>query len=692
MTKSNRLIHEKSPYLLQHANNPVDWYPWSEEAFDRAEKEDKLVFLSIGYATCHWCHVMERESFEDENVAEFLNSHFIPIKLDREERPDIDKIYMDAIQAMGTQGGWPLNIFLTPDKKPLTGGTYFPPVRKFGMKSFLEVLTMVAGYWQNRREEMEKAAEDLAQYLIHGDENTPVVNRSNYPDDSCFDKTFEMFKHYFDEEYFGFKTNNQNKFPPSMGLSYLLTYSHWKKDDTALSMVEKTLRAMMGGGIYDQVGGGLSRYSTDYRWLVPHFEKMLYDNALLLKTLVETWQVTGNNYFRECAQDIINYIERDLLVEGAGISCAEDADSEGVEGKFYVYTYEELEELLGSDFAPLVEFWNIKRNGNFEGNNILNEDFTQDRDKLIQKLGGRNFLAVLKSARERIFRYRSQRVRPLRDDKIIVSWNALYIQALALAGAAFSDKSYIQKSIRTFEFIESKCKRDDGGYFRRYREGEVKYSGNLVDYSGMGIAAIEIFKVTQDIKYYKRACEIADKMISLFLSKDELVFYETEESPDLIRRSINGYDGVEPSGNSQAGKLLLDLIQYGYRVDELDKILDSIFSYFNTGMTDTGISYPYMLRTLLEREKLSGELVLVEGIESNEKKMEEMILKSYLPGKVFLKASKEDYLDKSKIFPLIDNREPMDKTHFYVCKNRSCRLPITELGDVHKFCISPELF
>ncbi|MCE9499516.1 MAG: DUF255 domain-containing protein, partial [Leptospira sp.] len=332
--KANRLINEKSPYLLQHAHNPVDWFPWGEEAFNKSRSEDKLILLSIGYATCHWCHVMERESFEDENTAKFMNSYFVSIKVDREERPDIDKIYMDALHATGQQGGWPLNIFLTPDKRPIAGGTYFPPVQRYGRKSFVEVLSILNDSWVNKRDEILRSADELTNYLKS---ESLKKEDSGLPDVSVFDSAFKMYDRFYDETFAGFKTNMVNKFPPSMGLSYLLIYYNFTKNERALSMVEQTLQAMKKGGIYDQIGGGLSRYSTDQMWLVPHFEKMLYDNSLFLISLSECYKITGNDFYKNAVYDTLNYISRDMQLASGGIASAEDADSEGEEGKFYVF-------------------------------------------------------------------------------------------------------------------------------------------------------------------------------------------------------------------------------------------------------------------------------------------------------------------------------------------------------------------
>lgn len=689
----NHLIHEKSPYLLQHAYNPVEWFPWGNSAFEKAKSEDKLVFLSIGYATCHWCHVMERESFEDEKVAEFMNQFFVSVKLDREERPDIDRIYMEAIQAMGTPGGWPLNIFLTPDRKPLTGGTYFPPVRKFGMKSFLEVLVMVDGLWRSKRKEMLQAADDVHKFLLHGDIHSTPERIKKFPSEEALMNAGTIFQHYYDEIYYGFKTNNQNKFPPSMGISFLLAYYRYNNDPIILNIAEKTLQAMKRGGIYDQIGGGISRYSTDHQWLVPHFEKMLYDNSLFLISLVEAWQLTKNSFYKDSALDIINYVERDLRIEEGGISCAEDADSEGEEGKFYIFSYEELRNELGSDFPVMERFWNIKKGGNFDGKNILHENIQIDSPEWIHQMGVDNFKEIYNRSRYRLLEYRSQRVRPLRDDKVLVSWNCLYIQALALAGIAFSDESLIQKSILTFQFLEKKCMDKRENLFRRYRDGEAKYSGQLVDYSGMGLASLSLWNATQDISFFHKACNYAETTLEKFYSQEDRVFYDTEKNPELIRRSIDGYDSVEPSGNSQAAKLFFTLSQFGYKSDEFRAITEGIFSYFNKELMDSGISHSYMLRTFLEYRFLSGELVLTQSNPSAKfEEIRTMIHQAFLPGKIFITMNHSNSKERKDNIEILKERETKDHPMLYICKNQTCKLPLLDLTEVQNFCISPETF
>jgi uncharacterized protein YyaL (SSP411 family) len=677
---SNRLIHEKSPYLLQHANNPVDWYPWGNEAFEKAKAEDKVIFLSIGYATCHWCHVMERESFEDEATAKIMNDLFICIKMDREERPDIDRIYMDAIHAMNQQGGWPLNLFLTPDLKPFTGGTYFPPVRRYGMKSFSEVLLTVNTFWSERKLEMLQVAEELTQ-VINGSSNKSEF-AGELPSNNIFHYAYKQFESHFDNKFYGFKTNSQNKFPPSMGLSFLMTYYKWSKNDRALEIAELTLQAMKRGGIYDQLGGGLSRYSTDHEWMVPHFEKMLYDNSLFLNALVEAWQITKKDFYKDSAIDLIQYIERDLRTSEGGISCAEDADSENEEGKFYIWSYSELKSILGENFEKIAKFWNITKTGNFEHKNIFHESIQEDRNSIINSLGGESFLNTLGNSKKILLEERSKRIRPLRDDKILMSWNCLYIQALTLAGASFQNAEYISLAEKTFHFVTEKLT-DSDGIYRRYRDSERKYRGTLTDYAEYGLSAMKLFSITQNIDYIEKSIHVAQMILAKF-STSFGPFYETEsDQENLIRRNIDGYDGVEPSGNSATTRFFLSLLGIGQMHEILSKSVEGIFSFFNNEISRQGLSFPYMLRSYLEFKELSEEWVIVypDG-DKNTTRIKEVLNKSFLPGRHFVLINSKDYSKSLQLIPILEGRSPSQDIDIYFCKNRTCDLPSHNIDSI----------
>jgi len=489
---TNRLIDQKSPYLLQHAHNPVDWFPWSQEAFDKARREQKLILVSIGYATCHWCHVMERESFEDRETADYLNRNFVAIKVDREERPDIDQVFMDALHALGEQGGWPLNMFATPDGRPFTGGTYFPPKPMYGRQSFRQVLESLQFYWQEEKEKIHDTAEQLTTYLRRAPAPQPLDEP--LPQWDCVENTVQAYRQVFDQEDGGFALQRPNKFPPSMGLQLLLRYHLRTGNPSDLYMVELTLERMRNGGIYDQVGGGLCRYSTDYRWLVPHFEKMLYDNALFAQVALECFQVTKNPFHKEIAEDIFHYIKRDMLAEDGGFCSAEDADSEGHEGLFYLWSPDEFKKTVPKDYSDiLANYWNVTHEGNFEGKNILN--VSQPSNAFSEQLGldENEWQSIIIKARRKLLDVRAQRIRPLKDDKVLVSWNALMISSFAQAARILDHDEYGITATNALAFIEENLITEDGRLLRRYRDGDANFPAYLSDYAQLGLACLDIY-------------------------------------------------------------------------------------------------------------------------------------------------------------------------------------------------------
>lgn len=673
-SKPNRLINEKSPYLLQHAYNPVDWYPWGEEPFLKAQKEDKIVLLSIGYATCHWCHVMERESFEDDNTAAILNRDFVCIKVDREERPDIDKIYMDALHAMDQQGGWPLNLFLTPNKKPVAGGTYFPPVAKYGRKSFIEVLGILKDVWNTRKQELIESSEAIALHLQK--EDFSANKDLTLPSDSAFTNAFQMYARFFDETFYGFKTNMVNKFPPSMGLSFLLFYSKIFKEQKALFMAEKTLLAMKKGGIYDQIGGGISRYATDQKWLVPHFEKMLYDNSLFIQSLTECYLVTRNLFYKESVYDIVNYIRRDMTLEEGGIACAEDADSEGEEGKFYIWSLEEFRSICLEDSEILEKFWDISEEGNFEGHNILNEVFERNFEKE-NNLNPKEFKLLLEKNKKKLLEYRSKRIRPLRDDKVLTSWNCLYMKSLVSASIAFQEKSFTDDAIRIYEFIQNKLFNENGRLLRRYRNGEARFFAYLTDYAEFALASIYLYRVTYDVKYIQIAKNITEETIRLFLSTSG-VFYDTgSDGEELIRRSIDGYDGVEPSGNSSMAHVLNFLSSLGIETTRYEEIANSIFRFFSEELSSRAISYPSMLSAYLYKTSSPKQIVvLADSDNSDKKEVLKYLETNYLPDTILVSVNKDQLLESEEILPILKGKNSDKPIAIFICKNQTCDLPI----------------
>ncbi|MBF0236340.1 MAG: thioredoxin domain-containing protein [SAR324 cluster bacterium] len=582
---SNRLIHEKSPYLLQHSHNPVDWFPWGPEAFDKARLEQKPLLISIGYATCHWCHVMERESFENPQVAQFMNEHFVAIKVDREERPDVDKIYMDALHAFQQQGGWPLNMFATSEGMPFTGGTYFPPKDSYGRKSFLSVLEYIHQIWSNDRDQIYQSAQSITAFLQQNAQlkSTPLQDAEEIPE-----KTFKTFLRAFDREDGGFQFQANNKFPPSMGLMTLLRYHQRTHHPDALEMVETTLHKMLAGGIYDQLGGGLSRYSTDYQWMVPHFEKMLYDNALFVWSLLETWQVTRHDSYRERAEDVLTYIERDMRSPEGAFYSAEDADSEGVEGKFYVWSQQEFRNLLGAELSPQAEaWWGITPQGNFEHQlNIPHRPVPEEA--MLQKFSiSRDTLREnMRKARAVLLESRSRRPRPLLDDKILVSWNGLMISAFARASRIFENENYAQIARQAAEFIFSNMFDTEGRLLRRHREGEGRFHAYLCDHTHLAMACLDLYETTYESQWVFRAKALMDQVNTLFRN-EEGPYYDTgHDAETVICRSMEGYDGVEPSGNSMAALVFLKLHYLGfegtYREDSL-RILEGFQQHLHQG-------------------------------------------------------------------------------------------------------------
>ncbi|RHX80864.1 thioredoxin domain-containing protein [Leptospira yasudae] len=678
----NRLSKEKSPYLQQHANNPVDWFPWGEEALTKARDQDKLIFLSIGYATCHWCHVMERESFENQTIADYLNAHYVSIKVDREERPDIDRIYMDALHAMDQQGGWPLNIFLTPDGKPITGGTYFPPEPRYGRKSFLEVLNVIQQVWSEKRQELIKASSELSDYLKEsGEGRAAEKTEGDLPPENCFDTGFSLYESYYDAQFGGFKTNHVNKFPPSMGLSFLLRYYHSSGNPRALEMAENTLLAMKQGGIYDQVGGGLCRYSTDHHWLVPHFEKMLYDNSLFLETLVEASQVSKKIPAGSFALDVISYLHRDMRMAGGGICSAEDADSEGEEGLFYIWDLAEFREVCGEDSPLLEKYWNVTEKGNFEGKNILHEryraataDLTEDELKRID--------SVLESGRKKLLERRSKRVRPLRDDKILTSWNGLYIKALVKAGATFGNEEFLRLAEETYSFLEKNLIDRNGRILRRHRDGESGILGYSNDYAEMIAASIALFEAGRGVRYLKNAKLWMEEAIRLFRSSSGVFFDTGNDGEVLLRRSVDGYDGVEPSANSSLAYSLVKLSALGVDADRYREIAESIFHYFTKELSSYALSYPYLLSAYWTYKHRSQEIVLIRKNAGAGKELLAAIQKTFLPNAVVAVVNEDELEEARKLSSLFEARDSGGDALVYVCENFSCKLPVRDVAEL----------
>ena len=562
-SRPNRLIREKSPYLLQHAYNPVDWYPWGPEAIETARREHKPIFLSIGYSTCHWCHVMERESFEDPAIARWLNQSFVPIKVDREEHPDVDHLYMNAVTLLTGQGGWPLNVFLTPELKPFFGGTYFPPTPRWNLPGMNELLPAVAEAWKSRREELLTSAEHLTTSLsasaLSGTAVAPVTLE-------LLEAAVRHAAGAFDAERGGF--GEAPKFPRSHELSFLLTYGSRTGSAQALAMVRTTLDQMARGGIHDQIGGGFHRYSTDARWLVPHFEKMLYDQALLARTYAESYRMTKDPEDAMVARDILEYVLQELRDPLGGFYSAEDADSEGVEGKFYVWTEQEILDVVGPAEGALVNaYYGVTAEGNFsdpahgaesaQGANILHVRESLEAFAARHGLKADEWARRLAAARQRLLEARARRVRPHRDDKILTSWNGLMIASFAYGASTLNEPRYAAAARSAAEFILAHLVRD-GTVLRRYRDGEAAYPGTLEDYAFFSYGLLELYEADFDPRWLADAKRLAERMIDRFWDSERGgCFLRGNDEPPLIVRTKEINDGATPSGNSIAALVLL---------------------------------------------------------------------------------------------------------------------------------------
>jgi len=681
---SNKLIHEKSPYLLQHAHNPVNWYPWGKAAFEKAKSEDKLLLVSIGYATCHWCHVMERESFEDPELAGFLNAHFVPVKVDREERPDVDKIHMDALHALGQQGGWPLNMFVTPEGKPVTGGTYFPPQPMYGRKSFRELLETLASIWKNEREKIFTTADQLTAHL----QQKAVPTADGHPELNweAEEQTVTQFRESYDSQHGGFKQQQQNKFPPSMGLMLLLRHYKRTGDAHSLEMVEKTLQKMFAGGIYDQLGGGLSRYSTDHEWLVPHFEKMLYDNSLFVWVLIETFQITKKHLYENAVRDILNYVARDMTSPDGAFFSAEDADSEGVEGKFYVWSKAEVLKILGAESGELAcAFWDITEHGNFEGSSIPNRP-RSDEDVAAQfRITPEEMRKTLRASREKLMAVRSKRVRPLLDDKVLTSWNALMISAFARASRVFNDPEFEKMATRAADFIFNNLIDDSGRLLRRWREGEARFPAYLCDHAQLAVACLDLYETTYDPAWFRKAVELSDEINRLFRNEDGPYYDTGIDGEVLLTRNAEAYDGVEPSGNSSLAQAFLRLRAYGLAPQYYEDA-QRIFRSFAPHLEQAGVSFSAMLCGLHFSLSAAKEVVISgrRGEAETELLLAELRCE-YHPNIVVSFVENGKNPETEKIIPLASGRAMVnDSATAYVCQNKTCQIPVHSVDELRQ--------
>ena len=681
---SNRLIHETSPYLLQHAHNPVDWYPWGEEALQRAKTENKPILVSIGYSACHWCHVMERESFEDEQVAAYMNQHFINIKIDREERPDIDAIYMDAVQVLTGAGGWPLNCFLTPDARPFYGGTYFPPVSKYQRPSWIQVLRSLSDAFHNKRDTVEDQANQLMAYLEKSDTTLTEKIATNPRRPENFDLLRDIFyqiRARFDSVEGGF--GGAPKFPGTMSLSFLLKYYHNTKNTPgsnaheALAHVELSLDKMIRGGIYDQLGGGFARYATDRAWLIPHFEKMLYDNALLVHLLADAYKVTKKPLYKTTIEETLTYIQREMTSEECGFYAAQDADSEGVEGKFFVWDKSEIEAVLGEDAHLFCHFYDVTEHGNWEEKNILHRD--DSLEKYVEQ-NGLDFVQTrnkLNTFREKLFQHREKRIKPGLDDKILLGWNALMCTGFAKAYEATQHDIYRQIVKDNLAFIFNKFQQAEGStaLYHTYKNGTAKYEAFLDDYAFLIAALLDAYEITFDTTYINKAGQLTDFVIEKFFDKTHQLFYYTSDNQtDVIVRQRQIYDNATPSGNST---MVSNLRRLGLILGREDytEVAENMLQKMHHAIINYPTSFGRWAEALTAQVYPYAEIAVVGEKAEN---MAAQINEQYIPHKVIMAVREEN-----ETYPLLFGKyAEADETLTYICRNYACQAPVETLEEV----------
>lgn len=686
----NNLKNELSPYLLQHVNNPVNWYPWGDEPFQLAKKLNRPIFLSIGYSTCHWCHVMAHESFEDIDVAKLLNDNFISIKVDREERPEIDHLYMSVCQAMTGRGGWPLTIIMTPDKKPFFAGTYFPKEARGGMPGLMQILPSITKAWQNDRDKIDQTIAQITNYLI----DTNSAKNDGKIAEKIINDSFKQYSNSFDDINGGFR--GAPKFPAPHNLIFLLRYYHMTKDESALDMVEKTLSKMQQGGIFDHIGFGFHRYSTDTQWLVPHFEKMLYDQAMIALTYTELYQITKKTKYAETAQEIFQYVLRDMTHVDGGFFSAEDADSEGIEGKFYLWSASEIIDVLGTNDAKLFNsIFNINKSGNFEaeaGHSIDNSNIPH-LTASINELSGKyrksedELTQFINESKEKLFLHREKRIKPHKDDKILTDWNGLMIAALAKGAIMFQSTRYLNVAEKAVEFINKELMTESKHLKKRFRDGKSGLDGHIDDYAFFIFGLLELYEATFNPKYLDQAIQLTNVMIDDFWDTENSGFFmSSKDSEQLFVRSKTAYDSAIPSGNSIAAMVLQRL----GRITGNTKWLDMSYKIFTTFADDINRSpngFGAMLTAYIFANNSPKEIVIVGDGNSNKTiELINVIKSEYSPNKVIIFKDISDKQNQlSRIAEWTNEYRAIDnKPTVYICKNYTCNQPTTDINVVIK--------
>ncbi len=692
---NNRLSIEKSPYLQQHASNPVDWFPWGDEAFAKAKAEKKPIILSIGYSTCHWCHVMERESFENESTASIMNEYFVNIKVDREERPDVDKVYMSAVQAMAGQGGWPLSVFLTPDLKPFYGGTYFPPEDGHGRPGFPSLLRRINDVWQREREDVIHSGDELTKQLQH---RSFIDSRNTVIDETILTRTYHQLAAGYDPKFSGFGSGM--KFPRPVIFNFLFRYYHRTKNQDALKMSLTTLMAMASGGMYDHLGGGFHRYSVDAQWRTPHFEKMLYDQAQLINSYLDAYQITHDEFFATIARETLEYVVRNMTSTQGGFYSAEDADSadpdhrDGMkEGAFYVWEKSEIDNVLTPDEATVFcHYYSVVETGNvlsdphqeFVGKNILFNPFTIEQTAEQLTLNVDAAKQLLASARKKMFERREHRARPLRDDKILASWNGLMIGAFARASRILNNNRYAVAASNAASFLLSKMYDAEKKILRRrYRDGEVKNDAHLDDYSFLISGLTDLYQATFDLRWLIWAEELMGVTITLFWDSAEGGFYDTSgKDPSILVRTKEAYDGAEPTGNSVAAMNLLQLYRYT-NDNSLKDYGEKTLRHFCALLEQSPQIMPHLMAAVEYYSSPPEHLVIAaDSEEDGHKLIVESALK-YHPHMniIVINNGSADYF-----FPKLPFMKEMGKKEgkptSYVCKNFACMLPTNDPAEL----------
>lgn len=676
---ANRLLDESSPYLQQHAYNPVNWYPWSDEAFETARQMDKPIFLSVGYSACHWCHVMEHESFENDEIAQILNENYVSIKVDREERPDVDQIYMTAVQLITKRGGWPMSVFMSPDGKPFYGGTYWPPTSRMGMPGFRDILLKLADFWKNKREEVDTSADQLVEAIQQM--SAPIFESATFNEQTITSATKSLLA-TVDQKHGGF--GGAPKFPHPMDIRVMLRGWQRTKDQSLLDAVKLTLDKMLHGGIYDQLGGGFHRYSTDAYWLAPHFEKMLYDNALLVPAYLEAWQITGDSEYRRAVTETLDYVLNEMTSAEGGFYSTQDADTEGEEGKFFVWSQQEVEDLLGAEESRLFKAaYDVSANGNWEGKNILNRpmsfiDVAVELEVSVEELN-----ESLDRSRQKLLEARSTRVKPGRDEKILVAWNGLMLSAMAKAGFAFDEQRYIKVAEKSARFIVENMCDNTGRLLHSFKDGVARFQAYVDDYACLIDGLVEVFQSTGDEYYLQHAVRLAEEMTENFWDAENGgFFYTANDHESLIARTKDIQDNAVPSGNGMAATALLKLGRLVGREELIEtarKTLDAFSSFIVEHPRAAG-------QSLLGLDDLLGpqtELVVISGGNPGSSPFSDLLRRSFVPRSIRMLYSG---LPKAELTEhLIAGRQNNTSSAVvYVCSQGECNVPATTVEQLEQ--------